>query len=32
MTEGGPDIKRERYKEEQIISILKKDEAGDVPP
>ena len=28
LTQGGPDMKRKRYTEEQIISILKEHEAG----
>ena len=28
LTQGGPDMKRKRYSEEQIISILKEHEAG----
>lgn len=32
LTEGGPDMKRKRYTEEQIISILKEHEAGAAVP
>ena len=32
LTEGGPDMKRKRYTEEQIISILKEHEAGASVP
>ena len=28
VTEGGPDMKRKRYTEEQIIAVLKEHEAG----
>ena len=32
LTQGGPDMKRKRYTEEQIISILKEHEAGASVP
>lgn len=32
VTEGGPEMKRKRYTEEQIISILKEQEAGASVP
>ena len=32
LTEGGPDVKRKRYTEEQIMSILKEHEAGASVP